>query len=91
MTFLFYNKSDIKALPGKGTGEKIPKVKLTDFIELAKFPEWRRKLDTMWVKPFSLQNHKWSSVEHFYQANKFKKNKYSYTECLRFMLALKGY
>ena len=22
---------------------------------------------------------------------KFKKNKYSYTECLRFMLALKGY
>jgi predicted NAD-dependent protein-ADP-ribosyltransferase YbiA (DUF1768 family) len=74
VTFLFYNKSDTKALPGKGSGEKIPKVKLTDFIELAKFPEWRRKLDTMWVKPFSLQNHKWSSVEHFYQANKFKKN-----------------
>ena len=74
VTFLFYNKSDTKALPGKGNGEKIPKVKLTDFIELAKFPEWRRKLDTMWIKPFSLQNHKWSSVEHYYQANKFKKN-----------------
>ena len=74
VTFLFYNKSDTKALPGKGNGEKIPKVKLTDFIELAKFPEWRRKLDTMWMKPFSLQNHKWSSVEHYYQANKFKKN-----------------
>jgi predicted NAD-dependent protein-ADP-ribosyltransferase YbiA (DUF1768 family) len=74
VTFLFYNKSDTKALPGKGNGEKIPKIKLTDFIELAKFPEWRRKLDTMWVKPFSLQNHKWSSVEHYYQANKFKKN-----------------
>ena len=74
VTFLFYNKSDTKSLPGKGNGEKIPKVKLTDFIELAKFPEWRRKLDTMWIKPFSLQNHKWSSVEHYYQANKFKKN-----------------
>jgi len=73
VTFHFYSKSDTKPLPGKGSGEKVPKAKLTDFVELARFPDWRRKLDTMWVKPFSLQNHKWSSVEHYYQANKFKR------------------
>jgi len=73
VTLHYYSKSDTKPLPGKGSGEKVPKAKLTDFVELARFPDWRRKLDTMFVKPFSLQNHKWSSVEHYYQANKFKR------------------
>lgn len=73
-TFRVYDKSDSKPLPGRGSGEDIGKFGLADYIELAKYPDWRRKLSDSWVQPFSLNNHKWSSVEHYYQASKFKSN-----------------
>jgi predicted NAD-dependent protein-ADP-ribosyltransferase YbiA (DUF1768 family) len=72
ITFRFYDKANPKPLPGKGSGETIPKHVLTDFIELTKYPNWRQKLDNSWVQPFTLHNHKWASVEHYYQASKFK-------------------
>ena len=72
--FRFYSKSNAKPLPGKGEGEMLGPEGRAAYEALAKIPEWRRKLANSWNAEFMLDNHRWASVEHYYQANKFKRN-----------------
>jgi hypothetical protein len=74
--FTFYNKAGSSAKPGKGTNETIPKEKIHEYKELGlkKNTDWRKKLDDDWSTIFTLDGKKWKTVEHYYQASKFKKH-----------------
>jgi predicted NAD-dependent protein-ADP-ribosyltransferase YbiA (DUF1768 family) len=72
--FRFYIKSVDKPLPGKGAGETLGPEGKKAYEELARIPQWRKKLSNFWPAEFKLDNHRWLSVEHYYQAAKFKRN-----------------
>jgi hypothetical protein len=72
--FRFYSKSLDKPLPGKGAGEILGPEGAGAYAELARMPEWRKKLANSWPAEFKLDNHKWLTTEHYYQASKFKRN-----------------
>lgn len=72
--FQFYSKSANAPAPGKGSGETIRPEEIIQYAELRSIPEWRRKLSTFWEAQFELDGHRWSSVEHYYHASKFKEN-----------------
>jgi hypothetical protein len=85
IVFMFYSKSQRSAKPGKGTHEKIGADRVGEFVPLATIADWRRKLDDEWVRSdgealFSLDGYKWASVEHYYQAAKFRKRNPAFTK-----------
>jgi hypothetical protein len=74
IVFMFHSASQKTPKPGKGSGEKIPADKVAKYVNLGKIEDWRRKLDDSWDKsPFTVGGKRWLSVEHYYQAAKFKK------------------
>lgn len=68
--FQIYNKSGDK-LPGKGAGETINESNVSQYADLKKITDWRRKLSHMWPLEIELDNKTFQSVEHYMQAYKF--------------------
>jgi predicted NAD-dependent protein-ADP-ribosyltransferase YbiA (DUF1768 family) len=82
IVFQFYSKSMDKPLPGTGSGETIERADIPKFAELAKeTPQWRKMLSNFWEPPgddrakelFTLDGHKWRTLEHYLQGSKFRK------------------
>ena len=71
--FQFYSRSR-DADPGKGSGEKIKVENINKYSKLNKINNWRKKLSNFDKEEFTLDGHKWQSVEHFYHGSKFKRN-----------------
>jgi len=80
--FQFYSKSMDKPLPGTGSGETIERANIPKYAELAKeTPQWRKMLSNVWEPPgddrgkalFTLDGHKWRTLEHYLQGSKFRK------------------
>lgn len=82
VVFTYYNKSAATPKAGKGNNEKIKPEKVTLFKELnlKKHKDWRKMLDDYFESPFELEGKKWSTVEHYYQASKFKKTNTNFYE-----------
>ena len=84
--FIFYSRSS-NSKPGKGKGESLPDDKKSAYKELGEIKDFRKVLSNFYVKEkidgvrpplFELDGKKWASVEHYYHANKFKKNNKDY-------------
>lgn len=73
ITFMFHSMSNSTPKAGKGSGEHIPDLFLFEYNNLNNIPDWRKKLDDSWMAPFTVDNHRWNSVEHYYLGSQFKK------------------
>jgi predicted NAD-dependent protein-ADP-ribosyltransferase YbiA (DUF1768 family) len=74
------SSNSASAPPGEGEGEEIPEGDKSKFKELSRIKDWRRKIANFWTSTgsgdwsaeFTLDGKRWKSVEHYYQASKFK-------------------
>jgi hypothetical protein len=77
---LVHHKSAVDAMPGRAQGDYVSQSDRPGFMELGGGGQeqrgnnnWRRKISNEWNAPFTQDGHRWLSVEHYYQANKFLK------------------
>ena len=74
---LIYHSKSVDELPGHAQGDYVSNKNKSAFIHLIASGKgknnWRKKLSNEWCEPFTLDGHRWLSVEHYYQANKFLK------------------
>ena len=72
--FQFYSKSADAPKPGKGSGESINPDRVKDFTELAlkENKGWRKVLSNFYPSTIQIDGKQWYSVEHYFQAAKFK-------------------
>lgn len=82
-TFMFFSKSK-HAKAGEGASEYITDEDKNKYEKLNDIINWRRKLSNFYIKKergkvvplFTLDGFKWASVEHYFQASKFKGTDY---------------
>jgi len=74
---LIYHIGSADELPGRAQGDHVSNKDKKAFLQLIASGKgrnnWRKKLSNEWCDPFTLDGHRWLSVEHYYQANKFLK------------------
>jgi len=74
---LIYHSKSMDEMPGHAQGDRVSNKNKPAFISLISAGKgnnnWRKKLSNEWAEPFMLDGHRWLSVEHYYQANKFLK------------------
>jgi predicted NAD-dependent protein-ADP-ribosyltransferase YbiA (DUF1768 family) len=73
VVFEFHSLSNAKPNAGKGSGESIPTSKIIEFINLNRITDWRKKLDDSWEAPFTVDRHRWNTIEHYLLGAQFKK------------------
>ena len=70
-TFFYYSGS-ANAAPGYGTGETITPEQIVLYRPLTLHYNWRKTLSNFYLARMVIDDLEWASVEHYYQASKFK-------------------
>jgi len=65
----FYSKS-ADVIPGAGPQEIVASP--MPYLALTEFAHWRRRLSNFWIAPFIWNGKRWNTVEHAFQAEKFR-------------------
>lgn len=60
--------------PGYNNNEVLNNNDSKEYIKLESIKNWRKLLSDSYIEPFELDDKKWASVEHYYNASKFIKN-----------------
>ena len=70
-TVFMYHSRSRDAAPGEGVGEALGEA-ASVYEALSRVTHWRRLLSNFTASPFELDGLTWRSVEHFFQAQKFR-------------------